>query len=58
MGVPTLYFWDAASRKKQEVAVIDPAPFYSLAASPDGRPVLFTAREQSGSDLMLVENFR
>jgi hypothetical protein len=29
-----------------------------VAVSPDGRNVLYTQRTQSGSDLMLIENFR
>jgi hypothetical protein len=29
-----------------------------LTLAPDGRRILFTHRDRSGSDLMLVENFR
>jgi hypothetical protein len=30
----------------------------SIAVSPDGQWLLFTQREGTGSDIMLVENFR
>jgi len=34
------------------------APFYGLAVSPDGEEVLYAKQVQTGSDLMLIENFR
>ncbi len=33
-------------------------PFGALTVSPDGQRLLYSQIDQSGSDLMLVENFR
>jgi hypothetical protein len=54
---PAVYFSDLAGGQKKQVSVLDQALYYNMAASHDGRTLLFAAIEQSGSDLMLVENF-
>ncbi len=52
-----LYFHDFASRQQRAFITVK-MPGVGLAAAPDGQSVLYTEREQAGSDLMLVENFR
>jgi eukaryotic-like serine/threonine-protein kinase len=56
-----IFFHDFATRQTTRVAQLakPPAPTSrSLALSPDGRTFLFTQLDASGSDLMLLENFR
>ena len=51
-------FVDSSTGQRRSVAVSDrPLQTLSLSASPDERYVLYAEREQSGSDLMLIENF-
>ncbi|MBI3473882.1 MAG: serine/threonine-protein kinase [Candidatus Solibacter usitatus] len=51
-------FFRFADRTIQTL-VTPPRPLsFGLSASPDGRWILFTQLDHSGSDLMLVENFR
>lgn len=55
---PLIEFYNFATNKVTHVAVL-PKPFsYSLSMSPDGRWLLYTQVDQSGSDIMLMENFR
>jgi Tol biopolymer transport system component/DNA-binding winged helix-turn-helix (wHTH) protein len=55
---PLIEFYSFATRKVTQVAAL-PKPFsYSLSISPDGRWLLYTQVDQSGSDIMLMENFR
>jgi hypothetical protein len=53
-----LRFYDFASKMSRTVyeTTLPVGPGVTLA--PDGRRILFTHRDRSGSDLMLVENFR
>ena len=56
-----IFFHDFATRQTTRVAQLakPPSPTSrSLALSPDGRIFLFTQLDASGSDLMLLENFR
>jgi Tol biopolymer transport system component/predicted Ser/Thr protein kinase len=56
-----IFFHDFATRQTTRVAQLakPPSPTSrSLALSPDGRTFLFTQLDASGSDLMLLENFR
>jgi hypothetical protein len=52
-----IQFLSFATAKVKTVAPIS-YPFEGLSVSPDGRSILFSQYEESGSDLMLVENFR
>jgi Tol biopolymer transport system component len=53
-----LQFLDFASRKTSTVARIAGEVSAGLAASPDGKTIIFTRMDSSADDLMLVENFR
>jgi Tol biopolymer transport system component len=56
-----VFFYEFATAKTTRVAQLDKTPqFYSrgLAVSPDGRTLLISQLDASGSDLMLLENFR
>jgi hypothetical protein len=56
-----IFFYDFASRKTTRVAQLARPPRSGqrgLALSTDGRAFLFTQQDASGSDLMLLENFR
>jgi hypothetical protein len=57
----TIFFYDFASQETTRVVQLDkPLGYFarSLALSPDGRWLLFSQVDMSGSDLMLLENFR
>jgi Tol biopolymer transport system component len=49
-------YYDFSGGTTRKILTVGRATF--IEASPDGRTVLFTQADQSGSDLMLVENFR
>jgi serine/threonine protein kinase/Tol biopolymer transport system component len=51
-------FYELATGKIKTVAVLGKQPCMMLTVSPDRRWALYTQQDQSGSDLMLVENFR
>jgi Tol biopolymer transport system component len=56
----TIEFFSFATRRITRVAVLVREPvnwFSNLAISPDGRWILYTQLDQSGNDIMLVENF-
>ena len=56
-----IFFYEFATGKTTRVASLDKPPQVfarSLALSPDGRWLLFSQVDTSGSDLMLLENFR
>ncbi|MBI3653066.1 MAG: PD40 domain-containing protein [Acidobacteria bacterium] len=58
---PVIEFYNFATRKVTTVATLDkPISRYDpgLAISPDRRSLLFTQMDQSGSDIMLVDNFQ
>jgi len=57
-GRTPIQFYSFAGGSVKTVATTDAPTGMGLAASPDGRSVLYTQMDQSGSDLMLVENFR
>jgi len=43
--------------KTRKILTIERASVADMAVSPDGRTILYTQADQTGSDLMLVENF-
>ena len=58
---PSIEFFNFATRQVTPVAVIDKPlsqSYPGLAVSPDGRSILIAQMDQSGSDIMLMENFR
>jgi hypothetical protein len=57
-GKSSVQFLSFATGKVKTVAPITAPPSSGLSVSPDGRSLLFSQVDESGSDLMLVENFR
>jgi serine/threonine protein kinase len=57
-GEACLRFFDFAAERSTTVAPNLGAVEGALAATHDGRTILYTRRDSSGDDLMLVENFR
>ncbi len=58
---PTIEFFSFATRRIKQIAAMEKDAYKSspgFAISPDGRWILTTQMDQSGSDIMLVENFR
>jgi hypothetical protein len=54
----SIQFFSFADGRIKPIATIEKSAGGSLAVSPDSRWILFTQADQSGSDLILVENFR
>jgi Tol biopolymer transport system component len=57
-GVSHIRFKDLGKRETRTIAPIKGRVFYGLTVSPDRRSFLYTQSDETGSDLMLVENFR
>ena len=58
---PAIKFLDFATGKVIEIAAMERPPLTSdggLAASPDGQWLLYTQLDNSGSDIMIVTDFR
>jgi Tol biopolymer transport system component len=51
-------YYEFATGTTREVLTVERQVDNHIAVSPDGRTILYTQIDQSGSDLMLVENFR
>ena len=47
-----------ATGRARKILTIENPAVWSMAVSPDGRTILYTQKDEAGSDLMLVENFR
>jgi Tol biopolymer transport system component len=59
-GGVAMEFLDFATRKERRVAALGKVNIlpFSVAVSPDRRQILYTQNDQTGADIMLVENFR
>jgi hypothetical protein len=57
-GKYSIQFLRFATGKVKTVAPIPVQLSYILNVSPDGRSLLYTQLDETGSDLMLVENFQ
>jgi len=57
-GIRSIQFLELATGKIHPIARIDKPVHRALALSPDGRTLLYVQADQTGRDLMLVENFR
>jgi hypothetical protein len=57
-GKYSIQFLSFATGKVKTIAPMTRPPVEGLSVSPDGRFLLFSQGDESGSDLMLVENFR
>jgi Tol biopolymer transport system component len=53
----SIQFFNFAIGKTKTIASLEKPANGGLTVSPDGRSILYTQLDQSGSDLMLVENF-
>lgn len=56
--LPTIHKLDLATGRTRQLLQLDKRADLGLSVSPDGRYLLFSKLDYSGSDLMLVENFR
>jgi Tol biopolymer transport system component len=54
----TIEFFSFSNEKIHTVARLEKPPFLGLTVSPNGRELLYSQHDQSGTDLVLVENFR
>jgi eukaryotic-like serine/threonine-protein kinase len=54
----TIEFFSFANGQTHTIAQYDKPPFLGMTVSPDGRWLLYSQIDQSGTDLMLVENLR
>jgi len=55
---PLIEFFSFATRKVTQIATLEKPFFLGISVSPDGRWLIYTQLDQSGSDIMLMENFR
>jgi Tol biopolymer transport system component len=57
-GRSDICLYEFATGKTRKILTVEGILNFYIDASPDGRTILFTRRDQVGLDLMLVENFR
>jgi eukaryotic-like serine/threonine-protein kinase len=57
-GRSNICFQDYATGKVRTISTTDRPVWLGMAVSPDGRSLLYTQLDDTGSDLMLVDNFR
>ena len=58
VGHSDICFYEFATGQTRKVLTIERNVNNYIAVSPDGRTILYTQPDESGSVLMLVENFR
>ena len=57
-GSRSICLHEFATGKTRRLATIERVVSAGIAVSPDGRTLLYSQIDETGSDLMLVENFR
>ena len=57
-GDSSIQFLSFATNKISNIATFEKSRLYGLTVSQDGKWILYAQEQQSGSELMLVENFR
>ena len=57
-GHSDLCLQEFATGKIRKILTIERLVSWSIAVTPDGRTLLYSQFDETGSDLMLVENFR
>ena len=57
-GRRSICLHDFVTGKSRKLVTIERPVTYRIAVSPDGRTLLYSQVDETGSDLMLVENFR
>jgi Tol biopolymer transport system component/predicted Ser/Thr protein kinase len=57
-GGSSIQFLSFATNKISNIAAFEKTPVWGLAVSPGDKWILYSLEQQSGSELMLVENFR
>jgi Tol biopolymer transport system component len=57
-GQTDIKLYEFVTGKTTKILTIKPSPAPHIAVSPDGRTILYSQWDETGSDLMLVENFR
>ena len=53
-----LRFFDFTTRRTRLLEPVQQPMNFGLAVAPDEKTILFTLSQKSGSDLMMIENFR
>jgi eukaryotic-like serine/threonine-protein kinase len=57
---PVLEMWGMKTRRVTRLATLEPRslPWWGLTVSPDGKWILYSQRDSSPNDIMLIENFQ
>jgi hypothetical protein len=58
VGHSDICFYEFATGQIRKILTIERPVWGDIAVSPDGRTILYPQHDESGSVLMLVENFR
>lgn len=57
-GRRDLSFYDFPTGGTRKILTVEKKPDLGICISPDGKTILYSELDESGSDLMLVENFK